>query len=119
MLKIALLTLTLTADGALRLTLSDMESASDCEASRENITAMLTESGINVVAAMCGETDLRLTAFEHGAGPEAEVHLYRVETDGAGFSVSPLGEGDLCVAGESGGQQVYCTRSSQAVIPGG
>ncbi|MEM9635029.1 MAG: hypothetical protein AAGA50_27130 [Pseudomonadota bacterium] len=117
MLEIALLTLTLTSDGAVRLTMSEMESMAECHASRTRITEILDASGIKVISALCGETGLKLTPFEHGAGPDDEKHLFRVEIDGqATFAVVPIAKSDDCVADPEGSPQVFCTRSSQSVI---
>ncbi|MBK0328992.1 hypothetical protein I5535_17065 [Rhodobacteraceae bacterium F11138] len=114
MLTTALLTLTLTAGSDLRMTLSTVADATACEAARESVTSVLTDAGIEIVAARCGVTDLRLTPFEHGAGPEAEIHRYRVDlSDPQGFAVTPLGVDGRCIADAP---PVYCARSSQSVI---
>lgn len=115
MLKTALLTLTMTASGDPRLTLSDMESAADCQAARARVVEILTQSGVEVIAAMCGDTPLQLTPFEHGAAPEEEIHLYEVEIRGAGFSVQPVAAGQSCGTAPPG-TQLFCARSSQWVL---
>ena len=74
MLKIALLTLTMTAEGEPpRLTLSEMENAAACAEAQARVTRILTRSGIKVLAALCGPSDLRLTPFDHGAPPRTSV----------------------------------------------
>lgn len=117
MLKIALMMLTLTADGAVRLTLSESENLEDCLASMDVVTQVLEGGGYSVLAAECGPTDLRLTPFSHGAMAEEENHLYRVEIAGEGsYAITPLAAGDSCVAAPEASPAVWCTRSSQAVI---
>lgn len=120
MLGIALLTLTLTAQGDLRLTLSDMESPAACEAAKAQVSEILTQAGISIHTALCGTTTMRLTPYEHGADPADETFLYRVETDGqTGFKVTEIPSGSHCQAVPDATPPVYCARSSQAVVTGG
>ena len=120
MLKSALLILTLADGGATRVTLTESESPEDCEASREVVTQILTEAGSAPLAAVCGETDLRLTPFIHGTPPEAETHRYRVEVArSGGFTVTPLGAEAPCAAAPDADPAVHCTRSGQSVLPNG
>ncbi len=56
MLKIALLTLTLTAEGETRLTLSEMADAETCAKARANVTEILTQSGTRVLASRGGRS---------------------------------------------------------------
>lgn len=120
MLKSALLILTLTDGGAIRVTLTESESPADCEASRDVVTQILTGAGSAPLAAVCGETDLRQTPFVHGTPPEAEVHLYRVELPQAGgFTIAPLAGGEVCTPDTAADPAVYCTRSGQSVLPNG
>ena len=105
MLKLALLVLTLTNDGAVRVTLSESESAGDCRTSQEMITTILSEAGVEVIAARCGETELVLTPFEHGATAEEEVHRYKVTLGAAGgFGIVPLAAGEACTPLGRGGR---------------
>lgn len=118
MLTAALLTLTLTADGDLRLSLSEMESAADCMESRDRVVEILTQAEIGIVEARCGEISLRLTPFEHGADREDEIHFYQVVTGGvSGFVVMPVNTASDCVADPNQLPRVYCARSAQSVIP--
>lgn len=120
MLKIALLILTLTPDGATRVTLTEAEDAATCEANREVVTQILTEAGSPPLVALCGPTDLRLTPFEHGTPPEAEVHRYRVELPKAGgFTLAPLAGGESCTPDPAADPAVHCARSGQAVVSDG
>ena len=74
MLKIALLTLTMTDEREPpRLTLSETENAAACAEAQARVTRILTRSGIKVLAALCGPSDLRLTPFDHGAPPRTSV----------------------------------------------
>ena len=115
MIKIALLVLTLTVEGDVRLTLTETASPADCSEARETVADILTGAGIKVIAAICGETELRLTPFEHGAGPEDEVHRFRVELPpNGGYTITPLSAEESCDAAPA----VFCTRSSQMVMPG-
>ena len=120
MLKSALLILTLAEGGATRVTLTESDSPADCEASRDVVTQILTEAGSAPLAAVCGETDLRLTPFIHGTPPDAEIHLYRVELPQAGgFTIVPLAEGEACTPDTEADPAVHCTRSGQSVLPNG
>ncbi len=120
MLKIALLTLTLTADGEPRLTLSDMEDSAACAEAQAGVTAILKQSGVPVIAAICGSSELRLTPFDHGAAPEDERFRYRVTLDaGGGFQVEPLAPGAECRAAPDASPAIHCARSSQSVLPPG
>lgn len=120
MLKTALLILTLAEGGATRVNLTESGSPGDCEASRDVVTQILTEAGSAPIAAVCGETDLRLTPFVHGTPPEAEVHLYRVELPQAGgFTIAPLAEGEDCTPDTAADPAVHCARSGQSVLPNG
>ena len=120
MLKTALLILTLTEGGDARVNLTESESPADCEASRDVVSQILTEAGSAPVAALCGETGLRLTPFVHGTPPEAEIHRYRVELPRAGgFTVTPLAEGKGCIPDTAADPAIYCARSGQSVLPGG
>ena len=121
MLKIALLTLTMTAEGEPpRLTLSEMESAAACAEAQDRVTRILTQSGIRVLAALCGPSDLRLTPFDHGATPEDERFRYRVELDPAGgFRVTPLAADAACEAAPKAQPAIHCARSSQEPLPPG
>lgn len=117
MLHLALLTLTLTSGGDIRLTLSQAETLASCEEAREQVTNLLTGMDIEVVAAVCGETDLVLTPFEQGR--EDEPYRYEVVTDGkTHFAVRALADGDTCQAkgAEVNRVQTYCARSSQSVV---
>lgn len=120
MLIPTLLVLTLMNDGSHRVTLSEHDSLELCEASRESVVAILTEAGMPPLEARCGATELRLTPFEHGTPPEAEVHRYRVETPAAGgFSVTPLSVDTPCEARPEAEPAVVCGRSGQQVLADG
>lgn len=115
MLATALLVLTLTADDAVRLTLTENETAGECQAAKTMVETILSDAGHEIIAAMCGSSALRLTPFDHGLGAEHETHLYRVEIAGDGnFAVIPLAAEDNCEPSEV--PKVYCTRSSQSVV---
>lgn len=116
MLIPTLLILTLTGDGGVLVTLSDSETLEDCDASRDVVTQILTEGGVTVVKAMCGQTDLRLTPFQHGMTPEQEKYRYRVEITGDVFTVAPLRPNDDCTSAPDAVPAVYCARSAQSVI---
>lgn len=120
MLKTALLILTLTEGGDIRVNLTESAGPADCEASRDVVTQILTASGHVPLAAVCGETGLRLTPYIHGTPPEAEVHRYRVELPRAGgFALAPLAEGEDCTPDTAADPAVHCARSGQSVLPGG
>ncbi len=116
MIATALLILTLTDAGATRVTLSEMPSPEDCAASRSAVTGVLDSAGIPVLAALCGESALRLTPFLHGTPPEEEVHRYRVELAGAGFAVTPLADGETCAPAPDAEPAVHCAVSAQVPV---
>lgn len=117
MLKISLLLLTLMQDGSVRVTLSEADDMTECHASRDAVMAILTDAGRPPVAAICGETDLRLTPFVHGVPAEKEVNRYRVEIMAdERFTLTPLGEGDPCTDSQGADRRVYCAGSAQQVI---
>ena len=120
MLKIALLTLTMTPEGEPRLTLSDMADAAACTEAQASVTEILTQSGITVLAARCGPSALQLTPFDHGATPEDERFRYRVALDPAGgFEVTPLAAGAACQPAPQAQPAIHCARSSQEPLPPG
>lgn len=117
MLSSALLLLTLTGDGDIRLTLSPAQSAAACEDRREVLTQVLAGAGQAVIEARCGETGLRMSPFIHGVPPEAEIYRYRVEIQPAGgFAIAPLSADEPCVNQPDHGPAFYCTRSAQRII---
>ena len=119
MLKTALLVLTLTDDGATRVTLSEQAGAEDCALAQTTVTAILSQAGQPPLAAVCGETALRLTPFEHGAAPDTEVNRYRVELPASGgFTVAPLAGGEACTPAPEATPAVHCGRSAQKVLTG-
>lgn len=119
MLKIALLLLTTMQDGSVRVTLSDAEDLTECEAGRDAVTAILTDAGNPPIAAICGETDLRLSPFVHGVPEDQETNRYRVEIlAGERFVITPLAEGEDCVESKGADSRIWCARSVQAVIDG-
>ena len=113
-----LLMLTLMADGSVRMTLSDAESAPACEAARASVVRILSGSGKPPVLTMCGQTDLRLTPFVHGTPASAEVLRYRVELPASGgFDIKPLQADETCTQAPKANPAVYCTRSAQKPVP--
>lgn len=117
MLKPALLVLTTMADGDTRLTLSPAESADDCEAKREVVTQILTEAKMAPLLALCGETALQVTPYQHGVPDDAEMHRFRVDIPSAGgFTVVPLNAGASCTPAPAADPAIYCTRSGQREI---
>lgn len=116
MLKTALLVLTLTDAGATRVTLSQTDTLADCEAGRDAVTAILGGAGVEVLAALCGESALRVTPFEHGVPPEQEVHRYRVEIVGEDFVVTPLAEAEACAPAPDAEPAVHCAVSAQTPV---
>lgn len=118
MLETALLLLTLTAEGDLRVNLTPAADAAECETDRETVVGILTGAGQAPLAARCGQTGLRLTPFSHGTGPDDEIHRYRVELPSAGgYRLTPLTEAQTCTPAEEAEPAVYCARSAQAVLP--
>ncbi|MFV0293272.1 MAG: hypothetical protein ACK5II_08675 [Paracoccus sp. (in: a-proteobacteria)] len=117
MLKTSLLILTLMADGGTRVTLTEQDSPDECEGTRDVITQILTEADNPPILTACGQTELRLTPFEHGVSPEAEINQYRVEIPVSGdFRIAPLATDETCEPDASAKPAVYCARSAQQVI---
>lgn len=114
--KIALLILTLAANGDPRVSLSETDGMEDCEGTREVVTQILTDIGRTPVHAICGPTDVRLTPYVHGTAPEDEIYRYRVTIAGDSYAMEPLGEGANCASSPEAEPMVYCARSSQKVI---
>jgi len=118
MLVTAMLLLTLNADGAVRLTLSETEDEAACTAQIAAVRDILARSGAEIIAARCAQTDLRLTPFEHGLTAAEEIHRYRVELRADGVSVTPLDEDANC-APSAGPPAVHCAVSGQRPLTGG
>ena len=116
----ALLLLTLMADGGVRMTLSEADSAQACEASRASVVNILTSTGRPPILARCGQTSLRLTPFVHGTPAAAEVLRYRVRlpADG-GFTIEALTGNEACEAATEARPAIYCTRSAQKPVSAG
>jgi len=118
MLVTAMLLLTLNADGAVRLTLSETEDRAACTAQIAAVQDILARSGTEIRAARCIRTDLRLTPFEHGLTAAEEIHRYRVVLRADGVSVTPL-ERDADCAPSDGPPAVHCAVSGQRPLRGG
>lgn len=119
MLKTALLILTMAGGDATRVTLTETESLTDCEATLDVLAQILTEAGTPPIAALCGETALQLTPFVHGTPAEAEIHRYRVELPSAGgYQIVPLAKGETCTP-TAADPVIYCARSEQSVLTDG
>ncbi|MDO5642154.1 MAG: hypothetical protein Q4G26_07170 [Paracoccus sp. (in: a-proteobacteria)] len=117
MIKTALLLLTLTADGDIRVNLTETDGPDDCEARRDVVTQVLTGADMAPLHAICGPTALRLTPFDHAALSTDERYRYRVELPRAGgFAIRPLSAGEACTPAPDADPAVYCARSGQAVI---
>lgn len=92
------------------LTLTPAEDMEDCRARMARVTTILRGAGMDILAARCGLSDLRLTPFMHGAPPEESRWRYRVTLEGAdGFVVRPLPDDAPCAPSD----RVYCATSSQ------
>jgi len=117
MLEIALLMLTMNEDGLVRVNLNPVESREAFADQMETVRSIFDGAGIDVLDLRCGATALRLTPFEHGHGPEAEVHRYRVTVKGSGgFDVLPLGPGAACTPSNDGPGRTLCAVSSQRPV---
>ncbi|MDO5612707.1 MAG: hypothetical protein Q4G14_05620 [Paracoccus sp. (in: a-proteobacteria)] len=118
MMKSTLLILTLMADDGTRITMSSYDSPDACEGAREVVTQVLADAGQEMLVAMCGETDVRVTPYVHGAPRRAEVNRFRVELpQTGGFTVTPLTD-EPCEDAPDADPAVYCTLSAQRVIAG-
>lgn len=115
MLYLALLTLTLTGSGDVRLTLTEADSIDQCQQTRDSVVEILTDQEIVILFARCGETTLRMSPFEHGAPLLAQT--YRVElAEGDGFNVVSNSPDATCEAVPwkvLENATTFCARSTQ------
>lgn len=114
MLKTALLVLTLTEGGATRVTLSTTDDPQSCEGLKAVVSSILADNNTSIIAARCGPTAIELTPFDHSAGPEDEIHRYKVMLlPDQNFLVIALGAREKCVVEQTEIGSVYCAISSQ------
>lgn len=115
MLKIALLTLTLDG-GAVHMAMTEAESPEECKGKAEVVEQVLIGAGYTVVAMRCGQTDLNLTPYNHGAGDRDMKWHYHVTVNGTaledGFNAR-LVEPGTCTAE---GDDEYCAASAQGPV---
>lgn len=116
MLKSALLLLSMTASGDVRMSLSETVDAQDCSFTRGAVLMILEEAGMTPLHAVCGETGLSLTPFERRS-PKPLAHRYRVELPSeGGYRITPLELGAACTPDHEADPAVFCTVSQQEVI---
>lgn len=78
MLDVALLIITLTSGGELRMSLTESPSLQACLGTQATIVGVLKQRDIKVLEARCSESPLALTPYGHGARDEDYQHYYRV-----------------------------------------
>ncbi|WP_289041047.1 hypothetical protein [uncultured Aliiroseovarius sp.] len=116
MLKTTLVILTLGYGGTTHLAVSEAETQEDCLAKAEVLDQILTGAGAKITALRCGQTDLRLTPYNHSyAEGELRWH-YHIKLHGTeredGFTMTPTAAG-RCSAD---GADEFCTISAQAPV---
>lgn len=116
MLKPVLVILTLTSGGDTHLALSPADSAEDCAASREVVSQILTTAGAQILAAACGQTDLRVTPYLHAAPDSAFIHRWRVHLADGGPVIKPLADDAPCAEDRRAMQPSFCAISAQSVL---
>lgn len=115
MLKLALLVLTMNADGSVQTTVSEADNLSECQEQLETVQGLLLGMEVNIAHISCGQTSAHLTPFEHGLGPESYKYHYQVKVSDEQFALTSY-EGDACVADMQGNAKIYCTISSQRLL---
>lgn len=117
MLKIALLVLFLAEDASVRMTLTDTADMDSCLATRSMVRDVLDTNGYTILAALCDQTDLSLTPFEHGVAAEAYRHRYKVIVSAEDtFELLALTPDAPCAPIDAGRTKTFCATSSQAVV---
>lgn len=116
MLKTALIILTLGEGGAMHMALTETESLENCKERAEAVGQVLTGAGYTIEAMRCGETDLNLTPYGHGASNRDLRWNYHVTLKGSaledGFGAR-LVKPDACTAE---GDDEYCAVSAQGPV---
>lgn len=116
MLKPVLVVLTLAQGGdATHLALSSPEDAADCATRAAAVRQVLTDAGVEVIAARCAETDLSFTSYAHGEAKGPTVHPWRVTLPERGAVIQPLPSADACVPAPAALPAVHCALSAQSV----
>lgn len=118
MLKPVLVILTMTSGGDTHLALSSPETPADCEARREVVSQTLAAAGTQVLAALCGESDLTFTPYAHGAPATAFTHRWRVHLTDAGPVIAPVPDGAACTEARDAMQPSFCAVSAQRATTG-
>lgn len=111
MLQTILVVLTTVTGGPPHLSLAPVAAAEDCPARAGAIGAVLEEAGTEVLAIRCAETQLRVTPYVPGAGPDDFVHRWRIELGDEAVELAPLAGGEACEPAEG----VVCAVSAQSV----
>lgn len=115
MLKPLLVILTMTSGGDTHLALSSPETQADCEARQEVVSQTLAAAGAQVLAAVCGESDLSFTPYAHGAPASAFTHRWRVHLTDGGPVIAPVAQGAACDEQRDAMQPSFCAVSAQSV----
>lgn len=116
MLKIALLALTMTADGELRMSVTETDGWVECAMQYERTAQLHKTMGTSVIETICGEHDLPMTKPVHVQALQDAPHRYRVIIGQNGrFRIDLLGERQLCVPSQDWPNKVYCARSAQTI----
>lgn len=114
MLEVALLILTLTADGEQRLSVSQTASMAACQSTRATIVGVLKQRQITVQEARCAANNLPLTPYAHGAKADAYQHHYKVTLlANEAYQLTYLKGGELCSASKSKDKTVVFAVASQ------
>lgn len=114
-LEVALLLLTLNDASRVRMTLSPVETMSECARRAEAVSGILAASGHTIIGMRCGMTDVKLAPFAHGAAVEDERWTYVASLKGEGladgFAIEPA-DATECRAPVD--EKRFCAVTSQA-----
>ncbi|MDO5620394.1 MAG: hypothetical protein Q4G24_02875 [Paracoccus sp. (in: a-proteobacteria)] len=114
MLKPVLVILTIGSGGVPHVSFSALESLDACTARTEAVTSILTGAGYEIVAHGCGETDLAIAPYQHGAPQQEPTHPYRISI-GEDVQIEALAALDDCTPALDADPAVWCALSRQGV----
>ena len=117
MLDVALLIITLTTHGEVRLSVTETVNIAACQHIRTTVVGVLTQRETQVLAARCGANQLALTPYTHGAR-DADYRYH--------YGVTLLADQDyqleyftslaLCAARAASAANMQCVTASQAPL---
>ncbi|WP_108788836.1 hypothetical protein [Falsiruegeria mediterranea] len=116
MLKIALLALTLSADGELPMQVTETNDWVENAMQYERSAQLYKATGVEAVETVCGEHDLPLSEIPAFAAPAPEPFRFRMTIGQNGrFRIDPLGERQSCTLSNDWPNRASCPLSGQTV----